>query len=134
MGHMLEQYGEMASFASLRQPAWHGLGTVFDEAVTTSEMLRPRQPKPIGTFVKRLSRFLVVTTAATTTPTFAPTPSMVRLTFSALSVPVTVFSKTRNCLPSVTTSLTVVERGRRQAPSKTAQSFSVRCLSTVKLL
>ena len=40
MGHMLEQYGEMASFASLRQPAWHGLGTVFDEAVNTSEMLR----------------------------------------------------------------------------------------------
>jgi len=39
MGHMLEQYGEMASFASLRQPAWHGLGTVFDEAVSTSEML-----------------------------------------------------------------------------------------------
>ena len=39
MGHMLEQYGEMASFASLRQPAWHGLGTVFDEAVNTSEML-----------------------------------------------------------------------------------------------
>ena len=39
MGHMLEQYGEMASFASLRQPAWHGLGTVLDVAVTTSEML-----------------------------------------------------------------------------------------------
>ena len=39
MGHMLEQYGDMASFASLRQPAWHGLGTVFDEAVSTSEML-----------------------------------------------------------------------------------------------
>ena len=31
MAHMLEQYGEMASFASLRQPAWHGLGTVFEE-------------------------------------------------------------------------------------------------------
>jgi phage/plasmid-like protein (TIGR03299 family) len=29
----------MASFASLRQPAWHGLGTVIDEPVTTSEML-----------------------------------------------------------------------------------------------
>ena len=40
MGHMLEQYGDMASFASLRQPAWHGLGEVFDEEVTTSEMLR----------------------------------------------------------------------------------------------
>jgi phage/plasmid-like protein (TIGR03299 family) len=39
MAHMLEQYGEMASFASLRQPAWHGLGTVIDEPVTTSEML-----------------------------------------------------------------------------------------------
>ena len=39
MGHMLEQYEDMASFASLRQPAWHGLGTVFDEAVNTSEML-----------------------------------------------------------------------------------------------
>lgn len=39
MSHLLEQYGEMASFASLRQPAWHGLGTVIDEPVTTSEML-----------------------------------------------------------------------------------------------
>jgi phage/plasmid-like protein (TIGR03299 family) len=36
---MLEQYGDMASFASLRQPAWHGLGTVIDEAVSTQEML-----------------------------------------------------------------------------------------------
>jgi phage/plasmid-like protein (TIGR03299 family) len=39
MAHMLEQYGDMASFASLREPAWHGLGTVIDEPVTTSEML-----------------------------------------------------------------------------------------------
>ena len=39
MAHMLEQYGDMASFASLRQPAWHGLGTVIDEAVSTQEML-----------------------------------------------------------------------------------------------
>ena len=39
MAHMLEQYGEMASFASFRQPAWHGLGTVIDEPVSTSEML-----------------------------------------------------------------------------------------------
>ena len=39
MAHMLEQYGEMASFASLRQPAWHGLGTVFEDEVTTTEML-----------------------------------------------------------------------------------------------
>jgi phage/plasmid-like protein (TIGR03299 family) len=39
MSHMLEQYGDMASFASLREPAWHGLGTVIDEAVSTSEML-----------------------------------------------------------------------------------------------
>ena len=40
MGHMLEQYGDMASFASLREPAWHGLGTVLDEAVSTSKMLQ----------------------------------------------------------------------------------------------
>ena len=39
MSHLLEQYGDMASFASLREPAWHGLGTVIDEPVTTSEML-----------------------------------------------------------------------------------------------
>ena len=39
MAHMLEQYGEMASFASKRQPAWHGLGTVFEDEKTTSEML-----------------------------------------------------------------------------------------------
>ena len=39
MAHMLEQYGEMASFASLRKPAWHGLGTVFEEEMNTGEML-----------------------------------------------------------------------------------------------
>lgn len=39
MAHMLEQYGEMTSFASKREPAWHGLGTVFTEDVTTREML-----------------------------------------------------------------------------------------------
>lgn len=36
----VETYGEMAAFASLRVPAWHALGTVFDNEVTTSEMLR----------------------------------------------------------------------------------------------
>lgn len=35
----VETYQEMAAFASLRQPAWHGLGTVFDKPVTTVEML-----------------------------------------------------------------------------------------------
>lgn len=35
----VETYKDMAAFASLRQPAWHGLGTVFDSPVTTSEML-----------------------------------------------------------------------------------------------
>jgi len=29
-----------AAFASLREPAWHGLGTVFAEPVSTEEMLR----------------------------------------------------------------------------------------------
>lgn len=29
-----------AGFASLREPAWHGLGTVFSEPVSTEEMLR----------------------------------------------------------------------------------------------
>ena len=39
MSHLLEQYGEMASFASLREPAWHGLGTILTDEVTTSQML-----------------------------------------------------------------------------------------------
>ena len=41
MAHMLEQSatGETA-FASLREPAWHGLGTVFNEEVSTNEMLK----------------------------------------------------------------------------------------------
>jgi phage/plasmid-like protein (TIGR03299 family) len=41
MAHELESgaNGEVA-FASLREPAWHGLGTVFESEVTTSEMLR----------------------------------------------------------------------------------------------
>ena len=39
MSHLLEQYGDMASFASLREPAWHGLGTILTDEVTTAEML-----------------------------------------------------------------------------------------------
>jgi len=39
MAHLLEQYGDMASFASLREPAWHGLGTILESEVTTAEML-----------------------------------------------------------------------------------------------
>ena len=41
MAHDLEigQNGEVA-FASLRQPAWHNLGTVFQEEVNTAEMLK----------------------------------------------------------------------------------------------
>ena len=40
MSHLLEQgaNGEV-SFASLREPAWHGLGTVFTEEKSTREML-----------------------------------------------------------------------------------------------
>jgi phage/plasmid-like protein (TIGR03299 family) len=40
MAHLLEQSetGETA-FASLREPAWHGLGTVFQEEVSTKKML-----------------------------------------------------------------------------------------------
>ena len=37
MAHELESD---KSFASFRQPAWHGLGTVFEEEVNTSEMLK----------------------------------------------------------------------------------------------
>ena len=36
MAHELESD---KSFASYRQPAWHGLGTVFEEEVTTAQML-----------------------------------------------------------------------------------------------
>jgi phage/plasmid-like protein (TIGR03299 family) len=39
MAHDLETQNGVASFASLREPAWHGLGTVFTEEKTTSEML-----------------------------------------------------------------------------------------------
>lgn len=35
----VEEYEGMAAFASLRIPAWHGLGTVFDKPVGTKEML-----------------------------------------------------------------------------------------------
>jgi phage/plasmid-like protein (TIGR03299 family) len=40
MAHMIETYGDMAAFASLRQPAWHGLGEVFEKEVTTKQMLK----------------------------------------------------------------------------------------------
>ena len=36
MAHELESD---KSFASFREPAWHGLGTVFTEEVSTREML-----------------------------------------------------------------------------------------------
>ena len=41
MAHELEINSETgeASFASLRQPAWHNLGTVFEEEVNTKQML-----------------------------------------------------------------------------------------------
>ena len=40
MAHMLESVNGETAFASFRQPAWHQLGTVFDEEVTTAEMLK----------------------------------------------------------------------------------------------
>ena len=39
MAHELETQNGVASFASFREPAWHGLGTVFTEEKTTAEML-----------------------------------------------------------------------------------------------
>ena len=39
MAHELETQNGVASFASFREPAWHGLGTVFDVEKNTSEML-----------------------------------------------------------------------------------------------
>ncbi len=40
MAHELETVNGQTAFASLRQPAWHGLGTVFNDEVTTAEMLK----------------------------------------------------------------------------------------------
>jgi phage/plasmid-like protein (TIGR03299 family) len=40
MAHELETVNGQTAFASLREPAWHGLGTVFTEEVTTAEMLK----------------------------------------------------------------------------------------------
>jgi phage/plasmid-like protein (TIGR03299 family) len=39
MAHLLETVNGQTAFASLREPAWHGLGTVFTEEVTTAKML-----------------------------------------------------------------------------------------------
>jgi phage/plasmid-like protein (TIGR03299 family) len=39
MAHDLESVNGQTAFASLRQPAWHNLGTVFQEEVNTAEML-----------------------------------------------------------------------------------------------
>ena len=39
MAHLLETVNGQTAFASLREPAWHGLGTVFENEVTTKEML-----------------------------------------------------------------------------------------------
>lgn len=40
MSDNIETNGTESAFASFREPAWHGLGTVFENEVTTSEMLR----------------------------------------------------------------------------------------------
>ena len=40
MAHQLESVNGETAFASLREPAWHGLGTVFNEEVSTTEMLK----------------------------------------------------------------------------------------------
>lgn len=40
MAHDLEIQNGKTSFLSFREPAWHGLGTVFTEEKTTSEMLQ----------------------------------------------------------------------------------------------
>lgn len=40
MSHLLESENGETAFASLREPAWHGLGTVFTEEVSTNEMLK----------------------------------------------------------------------------------------------
>src|SRR5210317_284475 len=39
MAHELETVNGETAFASLREPAWHQLGTVFNEEVSTSKML-----------------------------------------------------------------------------------------------
>lgn len=39
MAHELETQNGVTSFASFREPAWHGLGTVFTEEKNTAEML-----------------------------------------------------------------------------------------------
>ena len=39
MAHMLETNGSETAFASFREPAWHQLGTVFTEEVSTAKML-----------------------------------------------------------------------------------------------
>ena len=39
MAHELETQNGKTSFASFREPAWHGLGTVFTEEKNTAEML-----------------------------------------------------------------------------------------------
>jgi len=40
MAHLLESVNGETAFASFREPAWHGLGTVFEEEVSTAEMLK----------------------------------------------------------------------------------------------
>jgi phage/plasmid-like protein (TIGR03299 family) len=40
MAHELETVNGQTAFASLREPAWHGLGTVFTEEVSTAKMLK----------------------------------------------------------------------------------------------
>jgi phage/plasmid-like protein (TIGR03299 family) len=43
MAHDIETQNGKASFASLREPAWHKLGTVFEDEKNTAEMLQAAQ-------------------------------------------------------------------------------------------
>jgi hypothetical protein len=38
MAHELEQINGQTSFASFREPAWHGLGTVFNEELISHQI------------------------------------------------------------------------------------------------
>ena len=40
MAHLLESVNGETAFASFREPAWHGLGEVFTEEVSTAQMLK----------------------------------------------------------------------------------------------
>jgi len=131
MAHELESD---KSFASFRQPAWHGLGTVFTEEVSTKEMLELAN---LHDWNVRLEE-VVIPDGFSSDKTYnyvARTNPFDKnqQTFWVLLVSATAFFRTKSCLTLVTPCLMVVVAGRLLALSRVVVRSLAHSLLSVRL-